>query len=251
MTSTKTNIRLARIAATLFGLGALLLSTSAYAQSTSTPPERPGMFRGQAGMMPPENRPTTTAEMRAQLEARKEEWKTRLETFRTERAGMIEEKRTEIQARIAEKRAALSGQMQERMKMLSGNVKERITKTISRLQDLADRLDVRMATLEERGVDTTEAEAALEEARAKLEEALAALAGIDTDVEYAATSETPKEDWAGARAQFAAVHTLIKEAHALLRTSVAALKEAVMEAGLERGASAAVSNDASTTTPTN
>lgn len=251
MTSSKISTRHARIAAILFGLVALLLSTVAYAQSTSTPPARPGMLRGQAGMMPPEKRATTTAEMRAQLEARKEEWKTRLETFRTERTEMITEKRAEIQTRIAEKRAALSSQMQERMKMLSGNVKERISKTISRLQDLADRLDVRMAALEERGVDTTDAEATLEEARAKLEEALAALADIDIDVEYAATSETPKEDWAAARAQFATVHGLIKEAHALLRTSVAELKSAVQEADLGQGVSAAVSNDASTTTPTN
>ena len=154
-----------------------------------------------------------------------------LEMRRARIATMLEaraEKRSVIETRRTEGSAVLAAAVQERVSMIADNAVLRLTETIDKLALIAVRLRVHALDLESRGVDVTAELSALASVEALFADARSVLAGIDVDIEYVVTSETPRAEWTEARVQFATIRDILTEAHTLLRETVTALKEAEM-----------------------
>lgn len=149
------------------------------------------------------------------------------EALRMERMKEIETKRTEMKLRAEERRAALSVQAQQRITALGSSIANRLESAIATMQGIVTRFESRIATLQERGVNVDEAATLVAEAKQLLSEAKLLLDGIDTDVEYVITSDTPRADWTETKETLREIHALIKDARELLRQAIASLKEAV------------------------
>lgn len=261
----------------------LVMASSASAQNTEpgTSPNRPMLKREAVEQAPAvrpaggmdQNRATTTnpmmanqaareAKMRAMASstaARKTEWEAKrkeLEVKFEERKTDLAEKRAALASSTAARKAALAEKAQQHIKEAGERAEKILTKGIEKIRELSARLRARAASLADKGVDTTEVNALLDEVDETLKAAEEALADIEVNVEYTATSEQPKNAWVDAKAQFQEARELVRQAHGLLREALAALKEAVREEGLERGVSEAVRSDkpkatstASTTNP--
>jgi hypothetical protein len=133
------------------------------------------------------------------------------------------------------RRAALTQDMQDRFINLIRNAYGRMDAAITRLENIATRLEERIALLEEDGVDTSLALQPLNDAKNKLEEAKSALAQAKANAENSIVSDTPRERFTVARQQFVNIRQAIRDAYILLRESVAELKDAVTEADLNGG----------------
>jgi hypothetical protein len=169
-----------------------------------------------------ENRPGMPAERRGALEA--------AQGARTER---LEEQR-EV------KRAALSTNLQARILNLVENVAARMRAAISRLVNIADRMETRMEKLEMQGVDTTAAESLVKDAQVALERSAEILDNEVPRVSSALVGDSPRESFRAIREQFATAQADIVAARDSLHEALAHLKEAVRAAELGRGSSDAV-----------
>src|SRR3989344_1273265 len=186
------------------------------------------------------------AARKTEMETKRAEWETKI----TDRKATIEQKRQEMASSTAARKAALEERVQKKIEQAGARVTEALNRAIVKIGELNARLQARADGLADRGVDTSEVNALLEETDSTLEAAKAALAGIDVNVEYAATSDDPRTDWQDTKAQFQEVRELIRTAHSLLREALAALKTAVSESNLERGVSEATrQNNTGSTSP--
>ncbi len=193
----------------------------------------------------PPSQPTSTP--RERLETRIASSSERMEE-RQASSTLRQEARTELRN---ERQAALNELRQKRVLNLSANISNRMEAAISRLYNIVARLETRIATLKNNGVDTAAAEAKLREAANHLSEAKALISNIDSLVNDATTSTEPQNRWANVRTTYQNTGSKIRSAHQALRETVALLKEAVIEA--EGNAESAVSQNetATTTTTTN
>lgn len=155
----------------------------------------------------------------------------------------MEERRAEFQAKQEERRAQLQARAQERITNLAANVSNRMEAVTTRLQNIIDRLHSRIEKLEELGVDTTEAKAALDSAQLSVDAAIEALSDIDEQVAEVVGSEDVKTAWTETKTIYSNVHDHLKTARTELQATVAALKKAVAAAELGRGVSDAVRNN--------
>ena len=141
------------------------------------------------------------------------------------------------------KRTGLTEEQQKRFINLVRNVFTRMEGAITRLENVATRIETRVDALEVTGVDTSLARIPLSNAQNKLAEAQSQLAQAKTAAESGIISDTPRERFKAAREQFTNIRQSIRDAYILLREALAALKDAVMEADLNKnGKSSAVSN---------
>jgi len=163
-----------------------------------------------------------------------------------ERMATQEERRAERTEVREERRAALTQAMQERIINLASNVEKRLIAGANRMENIIGRLDSRIEKLSGMGVDTTTAQAKLEDAKSALEAAQNTLSDLHS-VRNAVGSDTPRETFASVRLQFTATHDLLKQTHEQLRETLALLKEAVRTAQLNRGVSSAVTDTPSET----
>lgn len=186
-----------------------------------------------------ETRITEQADRQAKMEDRQAELQDKV----ANRQSDMEEKRLEMQANMTERRAQLQEITQQRITNLAANMSNRMDSAIVRLQDIIDRLDSRIQKLEAAGIDTSAAKAALASSQLSVDAALAEIATIDTTVVSAISSEDARADWSTAKTKFVTIRDYLKTAHAELKASVAALKEAAVAANLNSGTSAAVRND--------
>lgn len=145
------------------------------------------------------------------------------------------------QAPTAERQSALSLVRQQRITNLAANISNRMDAAITRLFSIIDRLETRIVTLTQRGVDTAAAEAALQRASLSLAEAQSLMSDIDTLVYQATTSEQPAADWQPLKERYRTVAGLIRTTHTELRAVIAALKTSVQSNST--GASDAVRNN--------
>ena len=171
------------------------------------------------------------------------------EEGRAELREQLEERREAIAERVEEARNAISAQAQKRIINLAANISNRIDASVTRLENIATRLNRRIGKLENEGVDTTAAKAELEAAHATLATIKADMSTIDALVYGSVTSESPREDWQNVKAQYRKTRTDLLTAQNQLRASVAALKAAVAGEVDSNGQSAAVSNAEATTSP--
>ncbi len=116
--------------------------------------------------------------------------------------------------------------VQNRFINLVRNVYGKMDTAITRLDNIAVRLQQRIDVLGNTGVDTAQARLSLDEARAKLTEARTILTTAKTGAEDALLSDTPRDRFLSARDAFKNARTLIREAFLALRASLALLKDA-------------------------
>lgn len=146
-----------------------------------------------------------------------------------------------------ERQAALSVVRQQRVLNLSANISNRMEAAITRLYNIVGRLETRIQTLKNNGINTSEAEAKLREAANSLSEARTAIGNIDTLVKEATSSTEPQNRWTKVRETYKTTGEHIRKAHQALRETVSLLKVAVQSK--ETGVSEAVSqNEAASTT---
>lgn len=191
------------------------------------------------GATPPAERAEIMEERRAEMQETMAERQATMEERRAQMASTSAER----QEMMEERRAALQERAQERITNLAANMSNRMDAVIARIQNVITRLESRMEKLEDRGVDTSEAAAALSAAQAELNNANTILATIDEDVAATVGSENPRESWQALRETYTSARDAIKLAHQGVRNTIALLKAAVAEAELERGRSAAVSQN--------
>ncbi|MEX0918089.1 MAG: hypothetical protein WDZ93_02945 [Candidatus Paceibacterota bacterium] len=176
-----------------------------------------------------ETRQTTTTgtSSRPMLSERRAAFQTLRESFAAAQAdhrATRAERIAEIQERRAENRAALTAAAQSRINTLADTAADRLIAEAEKLAAIVDRMQTYAETLSGQGVDVAAEVAALESVDALLEDALAALRGIDIDIEYIVTSDKPMTDWSEVRAQFVRIKDVLIEARQLLRETVVALK---------------------------
>ena len=172
-----------------------------------------------------------------------------IEARRAEVQENVAERREQVQENVAERRAALAQRVQERVTNLAANLSNRLDAITARLENIITRIDSRIEKLKESGIDTSAAEAELENAKAAVDAAKTELSNIDTLVNNAVTSEDPRTDWAEVKMVYLTVREHVRDAHESLRTTIALLKTAVASNDGTQGVSEAVrNNDTSTTT---
>jgi hypothetical protein len=145
----------------------------------------------------------------------------------TSRAADMAERRDDRVELRSERRAALTEVRQKRIINLAANLSNRMDASTERLFSIISRLETRIQKLEQNGVVTDAAEDKLREAAQAIAEAKSLLGDIDTLVYSATTSEAPQADWQNLRTHYQTIATKIREAHALLRETIALLKIAV------------------------
>lgn len=150
-----------------------------------------------------EDRGTTVEERRAQLEEKKTQRRTELEERRTER---VEKLKARARAHVE-------------------RISKRFYAAIERIEKFIDRVRSRMEKLEERGIDTSEANGYLDEAVTFLQNAKDTLSRLPGALEVALASDNPKEAFrSSVREIFQEAKRQIKEAHAFLVKAIASLK---------------------------
>lgn len=163
----------------------------------------------------------------------------------------IAEQSAAANSAVVERKASLNEAQQNRFINLVRNVHGRMEAAITRLEDITTRIEARIAKLEAEGVDTSEALGSLSDAKNKLAEAKSMLAQAKESAESGIVSDNPRERFTASREQFRNIRQSIRDAYILLRVSVSALKDAVVEAQLNNtGVSDAVSNNPDTGTET-
>jgi hypothetical protein len=131
-----------------------------------------------------------------------------------------------------ERLAGLREDQQNRFINLVRNVFTRMEAAVTRLENIGDRIETRIETLDSEGYDVAPARKPLADARAKLAEARERLQDAKADAEDGLVSDTPRERFAAARTEFLAVRDLIREAFILLREALAELRDAAIEQAL-------------------
>lgn len=140
----------------------------------------------------------------------------------------------EMRNALEMKQTGLTEEQQNRFINLVRNVFNRMDGAVSRLENIAGRIETRLETLEAQGVDTSLARTPLDDAQSKLVETKAQLARAKAQAEDGIISDTPRERFTEAREQFATSRQLIRDSYILLREALAELKDAVMEADLNK-----------------
>lgn len=136
-------------------------------------------------------------------------------------------------------RASISEDTRNRTTHLIDNSTQKMTSATGRLDDVAKRLETRLAKLSQKGVDTKIAEEALARAVRTLDEAKQAVATARTSANASLTSDSPRESFKTARTQFATARQLIRDSFISLRETINEMKDAVQEAQINRGVSSA------------
>jgi hypothetical protein len=156
------------------------------------------------------------------------------------------ERREEASSTKEEKRLQMEERVRDRVTHLMENIKAKMNAAIDRLRNIGDRLESRIEKLEEQGVDGTEARAHLETARTELQDAWDIINGdIYTNLYGAVSAANPANNIRVLHGNVSETNTHIRNAHKELIQSVAALKSAIREAGLDYGVSGAVRSDES------
>lgn len=184
-----------------------------------------------------------TAERKEALREKAEDRKVEFGELSAERQAELKEKMEIRKEEVTEKRdgrkTALKARTQERIKNLSANVSNRMEATIARIRQIVGRFQDRVHTLSKKGVDVSSTQRALDESSAHLDKASLLIGNIDHLVADVIASESPREAWSTAKAQYTEIKEQIKAAHVSLRKALTLLKEAVAQT--QRGVSSAVS----------
>lgn len=169
---------------------------------------------------------TLNQNFRADLEARRAAWA----NDSAERRLLLERKRAELASSSIERKAALNEKVQERMTQRAENLISVLSGALTRIKNVNTNLRERAESMSSQGIDVAEAITLLDQIDDLIKEAESSLSGIDVNVEYTLTSETPKEAWVDTKTQFQTTAEIIRTIRPLLQETVTTLKEAIKNA---------------------
>lgn len=140
------------------------------------------------------------------------------------RKELKEQKLQEIQERIQEKKATIAARLaetrKERVRFFFGRLNRRLEAAIDRLEILIERIESRVAIIEEEDededIDTSSIKGKLEEAKALLDEARASLAAAESSLENALSSDDPMGAFAIIRETIQEIKNDLIEVHRIL-----------------------------------
>lgn len=128
------------------------------------------------------------------------------------------------QEKVREVRKKLEDKRAERVANFNRRMMIRFEAAISRLENMAGRLDSRLDKLAKEGQDVAVFRTALDAAKSKISSAKTALSETKSSLEAVAVSEMPKTDFEMARGKLDSVKDGIKQAHAALVDVVESIK---------------------------
>lgn len=169
---------------------------------------------------------------------------------REEMREQATERRDAAQQEMTERRAQLPERAQERVTNLAANMSNRMDASIGRLQNIIDRLESRIEKVTTAGIDATASTEILNNAQTSLDLARTEIAAIDSSVAAAVSAENARTAWTAVRENFVTIRDYLTQSHQELRATVAALKEAVVEASDDSNASEAVQAETAAGTTT-
>jgi hypothetical protein len=191
---------------------------SSTSSASDLPPQRPHITPGAR----PVHLRTATGTVERQ---------TSLANIRAARKASIEDLKT----KLAQKRAALENASTSRKALLRATaqtsvingmsrVADVLSSAITKIQSASNRLRAKAEEIRDRGIDVSSALSKLDDADEYLRLAKEALEGMDTNARFAATGESPVNDWADVRQQFTEVRDLIRQAQASIREAMQTLR---------------------------
>jgi Skp family chaperone for outer membrane proteins len=221
----------------VFALSPLLTSAESSTNASTTKPriESPEWFKQR------------NEEAKAEFEARKKEIEQRREDLKDEmeskRADFkaenkqnkealkneIETRKEDLKNKIEERKEGALGKIQERLVKFNQNIKERFDAAIERLEQLAGRIDSRIAKMETENKDVKTAKDLMVVAKLKIETAKTSIAGIDLEAGVIASSTATstsafKADFEKLKNQVEKAKNDIRSAHSSLIDVVNSLK---------------------------
>lgn len=162
-------------------------------------------------------------ERREDVQEKQEERTDALETRQMERVENIEARQEEREG-IQEDRLRVAT---DKAQMFVERTTERFSAVVGRLETLGERIESRIEKFQERGIDTSEAEALVDSAYTSLSEGQETLRIAADSLMTAVTSDTPRENIEAAKALFDEAKEDLRAAHALFVDAVASLKASV------------------------
>ena len=159
---------------------------------------------------------------------------------RIENQENIEQRQSEIREQVEDKKAQLEARSKERIVNLAANISNRMEALLSRLENIITRVESRIEKIKADNIDVSAAQSALDSAKISIAAARKELEQIDNEVNDAVNSEDVRGSWTEVKMSYQNAKDHIKTAHAELRSSLEALKDAVANAGYGNGASEAV-----------
>lgn len=204
----------------------ILLPTITHAQNPSASSNILNQFQGVNTERPlktelneqtPKDRNLNIEEKRMQFEERKGELKSKLEVKR----GEIQQKIEERKQNIAEKRIKLKGEVKNKVENILGNVYDRLNQIIQKLNNLAIRLNTKIDSLEQEGVNTGNAKSLLSLAQEKIDAAISELEASKSALDTSLETEVSKGD---VRSTIDSLKSSIKSAHLALVEVVKEIK---------------------------
>jgi len=204
-------------------LTSFYFTLTAFAQEEEVEVEASTSVSAESDLTPRPERPNERQALEERVELRQEN-RAEVQTTRTEERAERVEVRQEVRS---ERREALKDAQQKRILNLSANISNRMEAAIGRIEIIIERFNQRITKLKALGIDTASAEVKISESTRLLVEARAKLAGIDTTVFNATTSNDPRFDWQNVKTIYRETAALIKASHQSLREALVLLKEAV------------------------
>lgn len=168
---------------------------------------------------------SSATERLTDVKERREAW----QKSQVERQKRIEEKRMALASSTIGRKAALQEQAQERISQRTEKLIGFLNRAIDKLRGFSQRLQEKSNSLSDNGADTQQVNTLLDGVEETLMNAEEALKGIDVSVEYALTSDQPRDAWLEVKDQILATREQIRGAHALLREAMAELKVTIAQ----------------------
>lgn len=156
-------------------------------------------------------------EKRGTVKERVEEKRSKLQEKRDELREKAKERQEEKKQKIEERRA-------EKIKEFTNRMRERMLAMVERMETLSGRIESRMDKLKEKGADTGEAQAQLDDAKSKLaavKARISSLVGVGADI---AASDNPKDLFSAVKEEASGIKKDLVEVHKLLASSMGKVK---------------------------
>lgn len=171
-----------------------------------------------------------SARFTEEMDAKRKVFQARAAEMRTN----VEVRKEAMTTRIKERRARISEKVENRVRTVITNMQFRGNTAIKKLESIADRIESRAHTIEARGVNINASLALVAQARIELRAAGVIInENIAAETDAAVTAEKPQTAFEYVKESMRETHEHIKAAQKALRDAVSALKEALAAEKLE------------------
>lgn len=143
------------------------------------------------------------------------------------REVQMEERQTERVERQEERRSRLDAHVEARVRAYGERLERRYNAAIERLEGIALRIETRIEKLNERGIDTSEAERELQEAYGAIAAAQSQVGAAAASLEEILVSDSPRDALNESKILFQSAKETIRDAHGALVESIALLKASI------------------------